>query len=219
MNWLVNNIPLVGELTVWHLALAIPAIILSFVVSVPLGWLAWQYRWSRGVVLTLSGLLYAIPSLPLLVFLPVILGTGLRNPVNVVVALTLYGAALLVRASADAFADIPRSTLEVATAMGFSRFRRFLNVELPLALPGLLAGLRVVTVSTVSLVTVSAVLGTPNLGLLFTDGIQRGIAAEILTGIFLTVVLAVALDAIVLAAERAATPWARLPRTTQEVAA
>lgn len=209
MNWLSNNLDEVARLLLWHLGIALPAILLSFLFALPLGWLAWRYRWSRGLILTVCGLLYAIPSLPLLVFLPVLLGTGLRDPLNVVVLLTLYGIALQVRSTVDGFASVPREVLESSSAQGFSAAGRFWLVEFPLALPVLLAGLRVVVVSTVSLVTVSAVLGTPSLGQLFTDGIQRGIAAEILTGIVLTVALAVGLDAATQAAERTLTPWRR----------
>lgn len=132
------------------------------------------------------GLLYAIPSLPLFIVLPVIIGTGLRDPINVVVALTLYGIALMVRMTADGLASVDVDIRQSATAVGFSDRNRFWRVELPLAGPVLLAGLRVVAVSTVSLTTVGAVLGIQSLGLLFADGIQRNIPAEIWTGIVLT---------------------------------
>ena len=216
MNWLASNFDDVARLLAWHLGIAVPAILLSFVMALPIGWIAWRYQFSRTAIVSLAGLLYAIPSLPLLVFLPVLLGTGLRDPVNVVVLLTLYGIALQVRSTVDGFSSVSHHVLEAAEAQGFAGAGRFWLVQLPLALPVLLAGLRVVVVSTVSLVTVSAVLGTPSLGQLFTDGIQRGIAVEIATGILLTVLLAVGLDRLVLLAERALTPWverhSRVPR-------
>jgi osmoprotectant transport system permease protein len=197
-----------------HLALAIPAIVLSLVISIPIGWLAHQYRWSHWWVVTLSGLIYAIPSLPLLVALPTLLGTQVRDDANVVAALTLYGIALMVRSVADALDDVPPGPVISAQAMGFSPAARFLRVQLPLAGPSLLAGLRVVTVSTVALVTVSAVLGTPSLGQLFTDGFQRGIMAEVVTGLVGTAVVALGLDGLLLGAGRLLMPWTSAHRNT-----
>lgn len=207
MNWLWDNLDRVAELTLVHLALSVPPIILSFVISIPIGWAAWRYRWSRGAVLGLAGILYAIPSLPLFIAMPGIIGTSLRSPVNVVVALTLYGIALMVRSAADGFGDVDPGVRLSATAMGYSPWRRFLGVELPLAGPTLLAGLRVVIVSTVSLVTVSAVLGIQSLGSLFTDGFQRNIPLEIATGIVATVILALVLDLAAVLLGRVLMPW------------
>jgi osmoprotectant transport system permease protein len=216
VNWIVNNLGLIWSLTLQHLALAVPAIILSFVISVPVGWVANRYHWSRGVLLTVLGLLYAIPSLPLLVILPVFLGTDLRDSVNVVVALTLYGIALMVRTTADGLASVSEDVTQSATAVGFSAWTRFWRVDLPLAGPVLLAGMRVVTVSTVSLVTVGAVLGIKSLGLLFTDGLQRNIVAEVATGIVMTIVLALVLDFLLVLLGRLLMPWARAVRTQRE---
>nr|WP_228514326.1 ABC transporter permease subunit [Frondihabitans sp. VKM Ac-2883] len=189
--------------------MSIPPIILSFVLSVPLGWLANRYRLFRGPLLTVAGLLYAIPSLPLLIVLSVVVGLGLRSPVNVVIALTLYGMALMVRSTADALDAVEPDVRQSATAMGFSGLGRFFSVEFPLAGPVLLAGMRVVVVSTVSLVTVGGVLGINGLGLLFTDGLQRGIIAEIVAGIVLTVALALILDSLLVLLGRLLMPWSR----------
>lgn len=212
MNWIWSNLDRVGELVLVHLALAVPAILVSFAVSVPIGWLAWRSRWSRGVLLSVCGILYAIPSLPLLIALPGLIGVPLRSPVNLVVALTLYGMALMVRTAADAFADVDGEVQLSATAMGFSPWRRFVGVQLPLAGPGLLAGLRVVIVSTVSLATISAVIGVQSLGSLFTDGFQRGIEGEIWAGVLATMLLAIALDGAAVLVGRALMPWARRAR-------
>ncbi|MFC9918909.1 ABC transporter permease [Agromyces binzhouensis] len=209
MNWLWSNLDLVGELMLVHLALSVPAIILSFVVSVPIGWLAHRYRWSRGVLLSICGLLYAIPSLALFIALPAFTGLSLRSPVNLVIALTLYGVAVIVRTSADAFDSVERDIRQSATAVGYSAAGRFWGVELPLAGPVLLSGLRVVIVSTVSLATVGAVIGVPSLGSLFTDGFQRGIQVEIITGIVATIVLALGLDALSVLLGRVLMPWTR----------
>ena len=214
MNWVVENLPLIGQRTLEHLALSIPPIVLSFVLSVPLGWLANRYRPSRGVLLTVLGLLYAIPSLPLLIVLPIILGTGARDSINVVVALTLYGIALMVRTTSDAFGSVSSDVSQSATAMGFSPWTRFWKVDLPLAGPVLLAGIRVVAVSTVSLVTVGAVLGIKSLGLLFTDGLQRNIVAEVFAGMVATIALALVIDAVLVLVGRLVMPWTRATRVT-----
>jgi osmoprotectant transport system permease protein len=209
MNWVVENVGLIGQRTIEHLALSVPPIILSFIISVPIGWLANRYRWSRGVLLTVLGLLYAIPSLPLFVILPIVLGTGLRDSVNVIVALTLYGIALMVRTTADALGSVSSDVIQSATAMGFSPWTRFWKVDLPLAGPVLLAGIRVVAVSTVSLVTVGAVLGIKSLGLLFTDGLQRNIVAEVAAGMVATIALALLIDFVLVLVGRLVMPWTR----------
>lgn len=212
MNWLWSNLDRVGELVVVHLALSVPAIILSFVLSVPLGWIAHRHRWSRGILLSIVGLLYAIPSLALFIALPAATGLSLRSPVNLVIALTLYGIAVLVRTATDAFDAVERDIRQSATAVGYSAAGRFWGVELPLAGPVLLSGLRVVIVSTVSLATVGAVIGVQSLGSLFTDGFQRGIQVEIITGIVATILLALLLDWIAVLLGRLLMPWTRTSR-------
>ncbi len=212
MGWVLANLELIGSRTVSHLLLAVPAIVLSFVLALPLGWFAATHQWSRATLLTAAGLLYAIPSLPLFVVLPTILGFGVRDAANVIVALTLYGLALMVRSAADALASVGAPVRLSSTALGYSAAGRFWQVELPLAGPVLLAGLRVVAVSTISLVTVSSLLGVDNLGLLFVDGFQRGILAEVLTGIIATVVLALVVDALLVLLGRALMPWTRAAR-------
>lgn len=212
MGWVLANLELIGSRTLAHLALAVPAIALSFVLALPLGWYAATHRWSRATLLTAAGLLYAIPSLPLFVVLPTIFGFGVRDAANVIVALTLYGLALMVRSAADALASVGAPVRLSSTALGYSAAGRFWQVELPLAGPVLLAGLRVVSVSTISLVTVSSLLGVDNLGLLFVDGFQRGIFAEVITGIVATVVLALLVDGLLVLLGRALMPWTRVRR-------
>ncbi|MEW1980997.1 ABC transporter permease subunit [Citricoccus sp. NPDC079358] len=211
MRWILDNLPLIADRLWAHVATSLPAIVLALLISLPLGWLAHRYRPLNGPLLTGAGLMYALPSLPLFIVLPVLIGTGVRDAVNVVVALTLYGVALMVRSVADGLDGIPPEARNAATALGYRPLRRFLAVDLPLAGPVILSGLRVVAVSTVSLCTVGAVLGIPSLGMLFTDGFQRGILAQILTGIVLTVALALALDRLLVLAGRLLMPWARTP--------
>lgn len=210
MTWILNNLPLIGQLTVAHLLIAIPPIVLSFVLSIPIGWVANRYRWSRGVLLTICGLLYAIPSIPLFATLPALIGTGLQDPINVSIGLTLYGLALMVRVTADGLASVDPDIRQSATAVGFAPAGRFWRVELPLAGPVLVSGLRVVAVSTISLTTVGAVLGIQGLGLLFTDGIQRSIPEEIWTGIVIVIVIALIIDRLIVLGGRALMPWTRV---------
>ena len=209
MRWVFDNLQLIGEAASSHLGLALPAIVASFLLALPLGWLANRFRWSRFALLTAASVLYAIPSLPLLIMLPLVLGTTVRDRLNVIVALTFYGLALMVRAAADALDAVPADAVFSATALGYSPARRFLQVELPLAGPALLAGLRVVTVSTVALTTVSAVLGIDNLGTLFTDGFQRGILEEVFAGIVVTMLLAITIDLALVLVGRGLMPWTR----------
>ena len=214
MNWVLTNAPLVETYVVAHLLQVIPAILATLVLSLPLARLAQRVAPLRVFIVSGSSLMYAIPSLALFVILPLILGTGIRDVANVVVALTLYGMALLVPATVEALEAVDDRVRDAATAVGMGAARRFLTVELPLAGPAILAGLRVVTVSTVSLTTVGAVLGVPSLGWLFTNGFQRGPTAEILTGLVVTVLLAVVLDGLVVLAGRVLMPWTRRERAT-----
>lgn len=209
MNWLTQNFALLGELTLQHLALALPAILAASLISVPIGWWANRSKRFGGTLLTALSLLYAIPSLPMLIIIPVIVGIALRSNTNMVIVLALYGIAVLVRQVADAFASLPTSVLEAADSLGYPVLRRFFEVELPLALPAILAGVRVVVVSTVSLVTVGAFIGVRSLGTLFTDGFQRGLISEVLSGLVATVLVALSLDALLVLLGWVTTPWTR----------
>src|SRR5699024_10666837 len=134
-----------------HLARALPPILIAFLLSLPLAKLANSRGWLRTSVTTGSSLMYAIPSLPLFVLLPGLIGAGVRSPANIIIALSLYGLALMVPTASDAFRSVSRDVLGSATAQGFAPRARFLQVELPLAGPVLLGGVRVVAVSTISL--------------------------------------------------------------------
>lgn len=195
-----------------HLWLTMPPILLTIALTIPIAWLVHRSARVAGPVVTASALLYTIPSLPLFLLIPVVLGTGLRSPLNVVIALTLYGLALLVPVAVPAVREASRPVVDVATAIGFSRARRFWAVQLPLAGPQLVAGMRVVSASTISLATLGAVLGIAGLGRLFTDGFQRGIEAQVATGIVLTVALALVVDVAIVAIGRLLLPWSRPDR-------
>jgi osmoprotectant transport system permease protein len=209
MVWVLNNLPAIGQHTLEHIGIALPPIILSFFIAIPLGWLSRRFSGARGGILTTASILYALPSLPLLVILPLIIGTDLQSPVNVVIALTLYGVALMSRSTYDGLKSVDSGVRQSATAVGYSAWGRFISVELPLAGPVLLAGIRVVSVSTISLTTVGGTLGIPGLGLLFTEGFQTGNTDEITTGIVLTIVIALVIDRLLILIARALMPWTR----------
>lgn len=213
MTWLSTGWPQALDLAGRHLALTVPAIALSVLLAVPLGRFAHRCSRLGGVLLGGASLLYAVPALPLLIIVPVLLSLPLRSPLTMVAALTVYGVALLVRTAADAFGAVDAQVRQSAVAVGHSARSTFWRVELPLAVPVLVSGVRVVTVSTVALATIGALVGIPSLGFLFTDGFQRGIAAEVLTGAVATVALALLLDAAVLLAGRAMAPWHGPART------
>lgn len=207
VDWIVVNSSLVLDLTLVHLALSLPAILLTIVVSLPLAVLANRLRPVRELLVSGTGLLYAVPSLPLFIVLPIIIGTGVRDALNVIVTLAIFGTALMVRSAADALDSVAEDAKVAATALGYGRWGRFWSVDLPLAGPALLAGLRVVSVSTLSLVSVSAVIGVRSLGSLFTDGFQRGIVPSIVAGILMTAVLALVLDRLFVIVGRVSMPW------------
>lgn len=207
MAWVWSNLDQIGSLALSHVLLSAIPVVVGFILSIPLGWLASRHRIARSVLLSVGGILYTIPSLALFITLPIILGTGILDPSNVVVALSIYAVALMVRSAADAFASVPAEVKDSATAVGFSFLQRFLAVELPLAGPVLLAGLRVVSVSTVSLVTIGSVIGVPTLGNLFLDGFQRFFVEEIITGIVAVLVVAIVFDAALVLLGRLAMPW------------
>jgi osmoprotectant transport system permease protein len=139
--------------------------------------------------------------------LPYILGTRVLSEVNVIVALIIYGVAVMVRSAADALAAVDSTTRQAATAMGYSSWTRFWAVELPLAGPVLLAGLRVVSVSTIALVSVGAIIGSRNLGYLFLNGRQRNNLEEILVGIVASVLIALLFDFLLVRLGKLAMPW------------
>ncbi|MDO5061291.1 MAG: ABC transporter permease subunit [Actinomycetaceae bacterium] len=210
MTWLANNYDHVLHLLWMHLLLVVPAIIATLLISVPLGYATTQTPRLRELFLTTTGLIYSIPSLPLLIVLPIILGIPLRSNLNVQIALTLYGCSLLIRAAADAFDQVDRQVLNASTALGMSKLSVFWKVHLPLAGPAILAGLRVVSVATIALATIGALLGISSLGLLFTDGLQRSIMLSVLTGIVMTVALAVAIDLLLVVFGRLLMPYQRV---------
>lgn len=198
-----------GQLTLRHLYLAGVPLLLGLLVSLPLGWLAARSRWLQTPVVAGTSLLYTIPSLALFIMLPLILGTRILDDANVLVAMTLYTVALLTRTVADGFGSVPGHVRQAATAMGYGELRRVVSVDLPLAVPVITAGLRVAAVSNVSIVSIAALIGVSQLGMLFTDGFNRNAMGPIVVGVLACVVLAVALDAAIAGLSKVLTPWLR----------
>ncbi len=209
VTWVVDNIGLIVELTLTHLRQSAIAIVLGFVFSVPLGWLAWRYRLVRGPIIVLTGLLYTIPSLALLILLPSVLGYSARSQENLIVGLTIYAVAILVRSVADGLDSVDQDIRQAAVAVGYGGARRFWTVDLPLAGPVILAGLRVAAVSTISLATVGILVGVQNLGYLFTNGLQRRIVEEVFAGVLAVVVIALLIDLMLVLVGRLVMPWTR----------
>ena len=209
MDWIGSHLDDIWSFTLQHAWLSVVPTLIGLLVSLPLGWLARRWSWLYAPIVAGTGLLYTIPSLALFILMPLILGTLVLDPVNVVVAMTVYTVALLTRTVADALASVPDDVVAAAKAMGFGGFRRFFTVDLPLAIPVIGAGLRVAVVSNVSIVSVAALIGVPQLGSLFTDGFQRDFLDPIVAGVVGCVLLALLLDLAVVLAVRLLTPWTR----------
>ncbi|AYD03714.1 ABC transporter permease subunit [Neorhizobium sp. NCHU2750] len=206
-DWLLRESGAIAGLFWWHVGLSVVPVVIALLLAIPLGWLAHRSGRLRSAILGAAGLLYTIPSLALFVLLPWVLHTRILDPVNVVVALSVYSLALLVRTVSDGLAAVSPDTLQAATAMGYRPVQRFLWVELPIAVPVIASGLRVALVSNVSVVSVAALVGTPQLGLLFTQGLQLRFVTPLIAGIVLCLLLAIVLDGIVILLERLLTPW------------
>jgi osmoprotectant transport system permease protein len=215
VNWVGNNLDLIFDLSVEHIRLSIPPILLGFVISIPVGWLAFRFKLTRGLLLTLAGLLFTIPSLALLVILPPVLGISALSDANLTIALTIYAVAILARSVADALSSVDPAVRQSATAIGYGSWRLFWAVEFPLAGPVILAGLRVAAVSTISLVTVGILIGTESLGYLFTNGYQRRIVVEIFSGVVMVVVIALLVDYLLVLLGRLLMPWTRKQKTVR----
>lgn len=209
MTWISNNISEIASLFGCHVAIALPVIFFSVVLSIPIGWASSRRKCLGHSLVAGLELLYAIPSLALFVLVPAIFGIGLRSYTNILIVLVIYGVAVLVRSCAEAFDSVPSDARDAADACGFSLWRRFWMVDLPLSLPVCIAGIRVMAVSTISLVTVGSVIGIQSLGTLFTDGFQRGLMEEVTAGLVLTVLFAIIVDLAIVAIGKLLTPWIR----------
>lgn len=212
-RWINRNLPMIGNLTAQHAVLSVLPVLAALVVSIPLGFLVYRTGRAANVILAVLGVIYSIPSLALFVALPLVLGTSILSPVNIAVALAIYSIALLVRSVVDGLRSVPSAVKQSASAIGYGWFARLVKVELPLAMPVVFAGLRVVTVSNIALVSVAVVVGGGALGQLFDTGFNRNFYTPIIVALVLTLLLALIADAIILLVQRGTLPWARRRRT------
>lgn len=211
-RWIGRNTDKILDAIGVHLFLALLPVLAGLIISIPLGWAASRWRSARGVLIPLAGVLYTIPSLALITLVPLALSTKIDDSLNVQVPLAVYTIALLVRSISDALLAVPGEVVAAATAMGFRPLRRFLAVDLPLAIPVIIAGLRVATVSNMSLASVGALVGMGGLGGLITEGFRRNNGVELVVAIALIVVIALIIDALLLLVGRLITPWAHAVR-------
>jgi len=211
--WIQRNLAMIGNLLVDHIILSVVPVLIALVISLPLGFLVFKTKRVANVILAFLGVIYSIPSLALFVMMPLILGTKILNPVNIVVALAIYSIALLVRSVVDGLRSVPASVKQSATAVGYGWLRRLFRVELPLAMPVIYAGLRVVTVSSIALVSVAVLIGSGALGKLFDLGFGSFFYTPIIVGLVLMLALALVADALILLIQRGTLPWFRKRRT------
>ncbi|MET0317399.1 MAG: ABC transporter permease [Rhodococcus fascians] len=210
MRWLVDNFDVVLDLTKTHLYLSLVPLLIGLAIAVPVGTLVRNVSWIRRITLTVASIAFTIPSLALFVTIPAILGTRILDEINVVIALAVYSTALLIRVVPEALDSVPFAVVDSAQAMGYTSLRRAIGVELPLALPVLVAGIRVVAVTNISLVSVGSVIGIGGLGQLFTQGYQRDYPDQIVAGIISIAFLALIFDAALYLLGRRLTPWTRI---------
>lgn len=210
IDYAVQNRSAILDALGQHIWLALAPVVLGSLLALPFGYLAVRRPLLYQPVVNVGGIIYSIPSLALFLMIPAVLGLQVLSPINILAGLTLYTMALMARTIADALLSVQGETTEAAYALGYRPLRQLLGVELPMALPVIFAGLRVATVSNVSLVSVGAIAGNGGLGALFTRGLQLGFVEPILIGIILSVLLAGLCDLGIVLTQRRLTPWSRV---------
>lgn len=206
-DWLWAQSDKIINLLLWHCYLSIVPILLGLLFAIPVGWGIYCLPKVKSAMINIFGLLYTIPSLALFVLLPPILQTKILDPINVVVALTIYSFALLVRTVVDGLDSVSEETRQSALALGYRPVQQFFHIDLPLSIPVIGSGMRVAVVSNVSIVSVAALVGAPQLGSLFTQGFQLQFLTPIIAGIVLSIALAILLDNIVVFITRKLSYW------------
>ncbi|HZU79339.1 MAG TPA: ABC transporter permease [Acidimicrobiales bacterium] len=213
-SWIGDNAGQIRDATLQHLELTVVAVVVGLALSLPLAVLVWRRRALRVPVVGFTALLYTVPSIALFALLGPV--TGFFSVTTAEVALVGYTLLILVRNILAGLGAVPDDAHEAARAMGYSALRQFVAVDLPLAMPAVFAGLRVATVTTVGLVTVTAFIGQGGLGQLLITGFQESAVSPfytpILVGLVLSMAMAGALDLLLVATERAALPWTRRRR-------
>ena len=206
-SYVIDNAPVLWERTVEHAGLTIEAVAISAAIAVPLGALIYRSRWLSGPVLGTVAVAYTVPSLGLFAILAPLLGIG-RTPV--LVGLVVYALLIILRNTVAGLSTVDPAVIDAARGLGYGPGRLLVQVAMPSALPSIVAGLRLATVSTVALVTVGVVVGYGGLGQLMFQGFRNNFyRAEIMTATLATILLALVLDLGLWAAGRALTPWLR----------
>jgi len=207
-NWIVRNLGDIGARTLDHIVLTVLAVGIGFAISFGLALAIRRYRRLTGPIIGISGVLYSIPSLAFfMVLIPI---TGIQSTLTAEIPLVSYTILILVRNTLAGFDAVPADVVEAAEGMGYSRWQRLWRVELPIAAPVIIAGLRIATVTTVGLVTVTAFIGVQSLGsLILNPGLANFFLTAVLVGSLGAIALAVAGDLGFMLLQRLATPWAR----------
>ena len=222
MHYLLTHLDKAWALAVVHLRLSLVPVLIGLAIAVPLGVVVQRAPIARWLTTVTASAVFTVPSLALFVVLPTIIGTRILDEANVIVALSAYTAALLVRAVLEALDAVPAQVRDAAIAVGYPVIRRKLKIELPLSIPVMVAGLRVVVVTNIAMVAVGSVIGIGGLGSWFTMGYQTNKSGQIVAGIIVLLLLAAVIDVLIVLAGRLATPWeraARKPRRRAVVAA
>ena len=203
-----RNVGRLLDLFVEHVQLTVLALLFGMAIAFPLAVAAVRWRRLYNPLLAVNGVLFTIPSVALFVLLLAYTPFGINKPTSVI-GLTIYTLLILFRNAVAGLDGVPRDVRETAEAMGYRRRRQLLRVEIPLALPVIIAGIRIATVTTLGLVTITAFIGQGGFGQLFITGFQRQNSTEVLVGLVASVILAVTADLFLVAVERRLTPWAR----------
>ncbi len=207
-GWIARNVDDIWARTVDHVVLTALAVAMGFAISFALALAIRRYRRLHAPIIAVSGVLYAIPSLAL--FSLLIPFTGIKSTLTAEIALVSYTILILVRNILAGFDAVPAEILEAAEGMGYTSWQRLWRIELPIALPIIVAGLRIATVTTIGLVTVTALIGIPSLGSLIYDiGLARFFFTAVAVGSVGCVALAIAADLGFLAVQHLLTPWSR----------
>lgn len=205
-EWIFRRPGEIWQRTVEHVQMTVVAVGIGLVLSIALAMIAIRYRWTYAPITWVGNLLYTIPSLALFVFLIPYTGFGF---VTAQIGLVSYTILILVRNIVAGLDGVPRAVVEAADGMGYTRLRRLWSVELPLALPTIVAGIRIASVTVIGLVTITALIGMGGYGAFINDGLNRRFPTPIVLGATLSVLLAVLVDAALVLVERLLTPWSR----------
>ncbi|MDQ6712700.1 MAG: ABC transporter permease [Candidatus Dormibacteraeota bacterium] len=205
-SWISGHVDVITAALLQHIELTVIAVGVGLLIAVPLGLVAWRSRVFRGPIFSLTGILYTIPSLAL--FAMLIPFTGL-TVLTAEIGLVSYTLLILVRNIVVGLQSVPDEVREAARGMGFRPLAELARVDVPLSVPAILAGVRIATVTTIGLVTVTALIGEGGLGSLIYDGLLRDFKTPLLVGTVLCVALAVVSDLGLAGLQRLITPWAR----------